>query len=89
MSLQTSTRTIAFILPSLVQPAAAAGAKRWAFVLSKKAMGIKLTKPAVLKCITVGTLKRRNKQMFILRNYQILTGGSATVTEVGKVGRDF
>jgi len=52
-------------------------------------MGIKLTKPAVLKCITVGTLKRRNKQMFILRNYQILTGGSATVTEVGKIGRDF
>jgi len=40
--------------------------------------------PAVPRCAGVPTRRRRRKKtMFILRNYQILTGGTATVTKTG------
>jgi len=40
--------------------------------------------PAIPRCAGVPTRRRRRKKtMFILRNYQILTGGTATVTKTG------
>jgi len=40
--------------------------------------------PVIPRCAGVPTRRRRRKKtMFILRNYRILTGGTATVTKTG------
>jgi hypothetical protein len=49
---------------------------------------IKLIELAKQTCLIAST--KRRQRMFILRNYQILTGGSATVSKVGAApGREF